>query len=146
MKITQELKERLLSEFDFVIKKMTEEPDPLKKLYFFSATYGVVERVMRYCPSDDLSIAHTILSLCYNTLNDRVTRVRGGDVVVPLPQDWSEQLVQHVRKFKKSIEDNSSIYPALEGIIHLAYSATGPGFYTKEYNEYFQSLKHGQEG
>jgi hypothetical protein len=146
MKMTAELKERLLSEFDFVIKKMTEEPDALKKLYFFSATNGAVERVMRYCPSDDLFIAHSILGLCYSTLNDRVVRVRGGDVVVALPQDWSEQLVQHVREFRKSVEDNSPIYPALEGIIHLAYSATGPGFYSKEYNEYFQSLTHRQEG
>jgi len=146
MKITQELKERLLSEFDFAIKKMSEEPDALKKLYFFSATYGAVERVMRYCPSDDLSIAHTILNLCYNTLNDRVSRIKGGDVVVPLPQDWSEKLVSDVGELRKSIDENSSVYPALEGIIHLAYSATGPGFYTTEYNEYFQSRAHGQEG
>ena len=146
MKITQELKQRLLSEFDFVIKKMTEEPDAQKKLYFFSATHGAVERVMRYYPSDDLSIAHTILSLCYNTLNDRVSRIKAGDIVVPLPQDWSEKLVHYVGEFRKSIEENSSVYPALEGIIHLAYSATGPGLYTKEYNEYFQSRTHGQEG
>src|SRR4030067_2395179 len=108
MKATQELKERLLAEFDFVIKKMTEEPESPRKIYFFSATYGAVERVMRYCPTEDLFIAHTILSLCYNTLNDRVTRIRSGDVVVPLPQDWSEQLVQCLCEFRKSIAEDSS--------------------------------------
>lgn len=146
MKITNEQKERVLSEFDFVIKKMTEEPDPLKKLYFFSATYGAVERVMRYCPSDDLLIAHTILTLCYNTLNDRVTHMRVGDVVVPLPRDWSERLVHHVGDLRKSLEENGSLYPALEGIVNLAYSASGPGFYTMEYNEYFKTRPRGQEG
>jgi hypothetical protein len=146
MKITQELKQKLLSEFDFVIKKMTEEPDAQEKLYFFSATYGAVERVIRYCPSDDLSIAHTILNLCYNTLNDRASRIKAGDIVVPLPQDWSEKLVHYIGEFRRSIEENSSVYPALEGMIHLAYSATGPGFYTKEYNEYSQSRTQGQEG
>jgi hypothetical protein len=146
MKITNEQKERVLSEFDFVIKKMTEESDPLKKLYFFSATFGAVERVMRYCPSEDLLIAHAVLTLCYSTLNERVSHIRVGDVVVPLSQDWSEKLVHYVGELRKSIEENSSVYPALEGIIHLAYSASGPGFYTTEYNEYFQTRAHKQEG
>ena len=146
MKMTPDLKERVLSELDFVIKKMTEEPEALKKLYFFSATFGAIERVMRYCPRDDLFIAHTILTLCYNTLNERVSHVRVGDIIVPIPQDWSEKLIQYVGELRKSIEENSSVYPALEGIVHLAYSSSGPGFYTMEYNEYFQTRPRRQEG
>ena len=138
MKIPEELKTRLVSELDYIISKIREEKDPKSKNYFFSAAHGCVERTMRYHPSDELLVAQLVLHFCYSMLLDRINRVEGGDVTVPLPKDWSEQLIEYLSALTKLIEKNQSLYPALEKIVRLAYSVTGPGYYTMSY---FKSLK-----
>lgn len=139
MKIPEELKARLLSELDFVIRKIREEPELTRKLYFLSAAHGAIERTMRFCSETKLLIAHAILRTCYLMLLDRANRMRGGDVAVPLPDDWSKQIIEYLSELRKSIEENRSMYPALEKIISLAYSTTGPGYYTKSYLESLRS-------
>lgn len=146
MEIPNDLKKNLLSELEFVIKKMKEESDVSRKLYFFTATYGAIGRVLRYFSNCELIIAHAILNLCYNTLNDRFYRLKGGDVAVPLPDNWSEQLVEYLSEFKKAIEENRSTYPALEKIAKLGYSATGAGYYNYVYLDSFKSRGPSQEG
>jgi hypothetical protein len=139
LRISQELKENLLSELEFVILKMRGEPDAVKKLYFFSATYGAVERAMRLCLDNELIIAHAIITICYNTVNDRVNRVKMGDTSVSLPQDFFERLIDGVSSFRQAIEQNESLYPSLETIMRLTYATTGPGFYTQSYLDYVNS-------
>lgn len=135
MRIPKEFKARLLSELDFVIQKVSEEPDASRKLYFLSAAHGAIERTMRFCLENELLMAHTVLNVCYSMLLDRFNRVKGGEVAVQLPADWAKQIVEYLTELKKSIEENRSTYPALEKMILMAYSTTGPGYYTKSYLE-----------
>lgn len=146
MEIPEQLKKNLLSEFEFVIQKMKEESDASRKLYFFSATYGAIGRVLRYFSNSELIIDHAILNLCYSTLNDRIHRLKGGDVAVPLPENWSEQLVDYVWEFKKAIGENRSTYPALEKIAKLGLLATGAGYYNYVYLDSLMSREASQEG
>jgi len=146
LEIPKELKQNLLNELEFVAKKMKEESDISRKIYFFTATYGAIERVMRYYPNNELAITHAILNLCYNTLNDRVNRLRAGDAAVPLPQNWSEQLVNYTEELRKAIEKNQSTYPILEKFMELAYLSTGPGFYSHILLEYLTSREQVPEG
>lgn len=139
MQIPEELKARLLSELNFVIQKVSEEQETTRKLYFLSAAHGAIERTMRFCSETKLLIAHAILNICYSMLLDRVNRIKGGDVAVPLPDDWSKRIVEYLSELRKSIQEDKSIYPALEKIIDLAYSTTGPGYYTKSYLESLKS-------
>ena len=135
MEIPEDLKSKLLSELDFVIQKVNEEPDETRKLYFLSAAHGAVERTMRFYLEPKLVLAHSILNVCYSMLLDRFNRIKGGDVAVQLPKDWAKQVFENLTELRKSIEENQSIYPALEKMILLAYSTTGPGHYTKSYLE-----------
>lgn len=135
MEIPEYLKKKLLSELEFVIKKIKDESDALRKMYFFSASYGAVGRAMRYCSNNELVMAHAILNMCYGTLNDRINRLKKGDVVVPIAEDWSDRLVDYLSEFKEAIRENRSTYPALEKIARLGYSATGAGFYNYVYIE-----------
>ena len=135
MKIQEELKSRLLGELDFVIRKVNEEPDVPRKLYFLSAAHGAIQRTMRFHLEPKLLIAHAIMNSCYLMLLDRFNRVRGGDVTVQLPEDWPKKIVEYLTELRKSIKENQPIYPALEKMILLAYSTTGPGYYTKSYLE-----------
>lgn len=133
MKIPEELKSRLLSELDFVVRKISEETEADRKLYFLSAAYGAVERTMRFCPESELIMAYNILNVSYSMLLDRLNRLKAGDTVIQLPQNWSEQMIEHLLELRKAIAENQSTHSALENIIKLAYSATGPGHYTKSY-------------
>ena len=135
MKIPEELKSRLLNELNFVIRKVNEEPDATRKLYFLSAAHGAVERTMRSYLEPELVMAHSILNVSYSMLLDRFNRVKGGDVAVQLPEDWLKQVLEYLTELRNSIKENQSIYPALEKMILLAYSTTGPGYYTKSYLE-----------
>lgn len=135
MKIPEELKSRLLSELNFVIRKVNEEPDATRKLYFLSAAHGAVGRTMRFNLEPKLVMAHSILNICYSMLLDRFNRVKRGDLAIQLPEDWPKQVVENLTELRKSIKENQSIYPALEKMILLAYSTTGPGYYTKSYLE-----------
>ncbi len=135
MQIPDELKSRLLSELNFVIRKVSEEPDASRKLYFLSAAHGAVERTMRFHLEPKLVITHTILNVCYSMLLDRFNRVKGGDIAVQLPEDWSRLAVEYLTELERAISEDKAIYPALEKMILLAYSTTGPGYYTKSFLE-----------
>jgi hypothetical protein len=128
-----------LGELDFVILKMRGETDIAKKLYFFSATYGAVERTMRLCLENELIIAHAILTISYNSLNDRVSRLKMGDTSVSLPQDFFERLTDSVSIFRQAIDQDEALYPSLEMIMRLTYATTGPGFYIQSYLDYVNS-------
>lgn len=135
MEIPPDLKSKLLSELDFVIRKVNEEPEPRNKLFFLSAAHGAFERTMRFCMENELMIAHALLNVCYGMLMDRFNRLKAGDIAIPLPEDWSKQIAEYLSELRKAIEENQSIYPALEKMIRLAYPTTGPWYYTKNYLE-----------
>lgn len=133
MKIPKNLKNRLLNELDFVIRKVSEETDMARKLYFLSAAHGAIDRTMRFHLDNELFIAHYILSLCYSTLLDRFNRLKAGEKIIPLPDDLSEQIVQYLSQLSDLISKDQKVYPALEKIMRLTYSITGPGYYTISY-------------
>lgn len=135
LEIPETLKTRLLSELNFVIRKVRDEIDEARKLYFLSAAHGAIERTTRFHSDSELLIAHALLNMCYNVLLDRFNRIKAGDKVIPLPNDWSEQIVDYLSQLKELIEQNQSVYPALERIMQLVYSVTGPGHYTTSYLE-----------
>lgn len=133
MKIPKNLENRLLNELDFVIRKIGEETDTARKLYFLSAAHGAIERTMRFHLEDELFIAHYILTVCYSTFLERFNRLKAGDKTIPLPDDWSEQIVQYLSQLSALISKDQKVYPALEKIMRLTYSVTGPGYYTLSY-------------
>lgn len=135
MEIPIELKNRLLSELNYVIQRITNEENPTRKKYFLSAAHGAFGRTMRFYLDNELLVVHTILNVCFNTLTTRINSIKSGDVAVPLPSDYWGQIVNNLSDLKTLIEENRSTYPALERIMRFTYSITGPGHYTRSYLE-----------
>lgn len=133
MEIPEGLKDQLLKELKFVIKKVDEEPDTDRKLYFLSAAHGAINRTIRFCLQNELLVAYSVLNASYMMLFDRVNRIKGGDVAVQIPDNWAKQMVDYLSELVNAIEENQSIYPALEKIIRLAHSTTGPGYYVESF-------------
>ena len=128
----------MIREFNFIINKLREETDPVRIIYFFSGTYGVISRAMRYSTDDELLIMHAILNICYTSFNDRLNNIKAGMTSVLLPDNWSEQLADYLTQLQTLIETNESTYPVLEKIMRLSYETTGGGYYVKQY---FESLQ-----
>ena len=145
MKLPQQVKKNLLKELEFIIARMREEPDPVKKIYFYSAVNGSLERVTRFHFDKELLVAQAIMSLSYNVINDRVNRLKIGDTVVPFTESLMEQLISSVSDLAKAIEDNKTVYPAVEKAMEVAYMATGPGFYTRSFLDYAKTEQANQE-
>jgi hypothetical protein len=136
MNLPQQLKNNLLNELDFIIKRMREEPDLAKKIYFYSAVNGALDRASRFYFDRELLIAQALMTLSYNTINDRVSRLKMGDAIVPFTENLVDQLIASVSDLKQAIEENKAVYPALEKAMEVTYMATGPGFYTRSFIEY----------
>jgi hypothetical protein len=136
VKLPKQIKKNLLKELEFIIKKMREEPDSVKKIYFFSAVNGALERATRFHFDRELLVATAIMSVSYNSINDRVNRLKMGETVIPFTESLMDQLIVSVSDLAKAIEENKTVYPALERAMEVAYVVSGPGFYTRSFLEY----------
>lgn len=132
MKIPDDLKKRLLNEFDFCIQKIREEEHIRKKLYYFSGTYGVVERIMRLHLDPQLLIVHAVLNLCYTAFIGLVESTERGDIARELPPNLSETLVEYLIELRNKLAEDKDTYKTLEKIIALGFRATGSGYYTTQ--------------
>lgn len=132
MKIPGDLKKRLLNEFDFCIERIQEEEHIRKKLYYFSGTYGVIERVMRFHLDPQLLMVHAVLTMCYSGLIGLVESRQRGDIAREMPPNLSEMLVEYLTELRDALSENKDTYKILEKFIALGYRASGSGYYTTE--------------
>ena len=133
MKIPEDFKKYILSEFDFTIKKMREEENPKRKLYFFTASYTTLERFMRYSLDPQLLLTHAVLNLCYGSLDSRLNSVARGDSTIEMPEGFDEKLIEYLTELRNEIAEDRDTYQTLEKFVHLAYQTTGAGYYAKTY-------------
>jgi hypothetical protein len=133
MKIPEDFKKYILSEFDFVISKIQGEENPRKKLFYFSASYGTLERLMRHNLDPQLLLTHAVLNLCYGSLNSRLNLIAQGDVTIDMPEGFDKKLVEYLTELRNEIAEDKDTYKTLEKFVYLAYQTTGAGYYTKNY-------------
>ena len=135
MRIPEEFKKYILREFDFVIERIQKEEDPRKKLYYFSATYASLERLMRYSLDSELLLTHAVLNLCYNSLKNRVESITRGDIVIEMPEGFDKKIVEYLAELRDEIENDKNTYETLGKFVHLAYQTSGAGYYTRNFLE-----------
>lgn len=133
MKIPEDFKKYILSEFDFILQRIPQEENPKKKLYFFSASYAALERLMRYSLDPQLILMHAALNVCYNSLNSRLDGIARGDIVIDMPENFDGKLVEYLTELRNEIAKDRDTYQTLEKFVHLAYQTTGAGYYTKNF-------------
>lgn len=136
MRIPDDLKKRLLVDFEFSIQKIQEEENIRKKLYYFSATFGIVERIMRLHLEPQLVLVHAVLNLTYNSLIGLVQGRERGDIARELPPNLTEMLVEYLTELRDKLAEDKDTYKTLEKILFLGYRASGPGYYTTQLFEH----------
>lgn len=130
MQISDNLRKIIVDEFEYVVGQMRAEKDLSRKLYFFSATYGVIHRILNLEYDPTLNLLHMVLNGTYNAINSRVSALgQGIETGIGLPANLFEKLEETTETLGKAIEKDASPLDALERLAVLSYSTTGNGYY-----------------
>jgi len=133
MEITPEFRKSIVNEFRLVAKKIREEEDPARKLFFFSATYGVISRVFNFSYDPQLVFIHMVLNASYNTLNAAVTRFESiEERAISIPEGLFNKLADATEELADKIEKDEDTYETLQKIAIMCFSTTGNGYYLYE--------------
>ena len=130
MNLSKHMKRLFIDELNFVLQNMRTTDKPMGKLYFFSAIYGVANRIFNIEFHSELVFIHNIFQAAYNQINANLTPVlQGQGIAVGIPSDVFVGLEAAIEELITRISNNQEIYPVLQKISELAYSTTGNGRY-----------------
>ena len=135
--LSGELRQRLAKEYRYAITKMQEVPQPVKKLYYFSAFFSETQRVLNLEWDRDLVLIYTVAHHVHTQINTTLQTPGSG----VLPIDWAtviEKLTQDASGlatyYEKAENDNSreEMYQTLGHLAEIAYAVSGNGSYLCE--------------
>jgi hypothetical protein len=126
MKISADSKKKLIDEIKFVLEKMKGEEDPSKKLYYFSAVPGIMNRIFNIEYAPDLIFAHFVLSTIQGQIN---ARLHVPDTVIQIPKELYDKLFSATSEFLDVLEKNKNPYEVLKKFALLGYVTGGNGYY-----------------
>lgn len=125
-------KKELVKELRLVEVFMKREENIEKKIYYFSAAYGITNRTYRYAFSDDVLLADIVLTAGYQALTDRLQRVKSGDITVELNGTIFKKIEEGLRQLADAFENNESILKPLKVILMATFSTSGAGNFIRE--------------
>ncbi len=125
-------KKELVKELRLIEALMKKEENIEKKIYYFSAAYGITNRSYRYSFSDDVLLTDLVLMAAYQSLSDRFQRIRSGDATVKLEEIHFKKIEEGLRLLADAFEKNESILEPLKIISTTAFSTQGAGNYLRE--------------
>lgn len=125
-------KKELIKELRLVEALMKKEENIGKKIYLFSAAYGITGRTYRYSFSDDVLLADLVLTSGYQYLVDRFQRIKNGDTTVKLEEIHFKKIEEGLRLLADAFENNESILVPLKIISTTVFSTQGSGNYLRE--------------
>jgi hypothetical protein len=132
----KEFQQRFAAECRYAVIKMTETPDPTKKLFYFSVIFGEAQRLLNLQWDRDLALIHLVSQQVYNITTQQLPFLGTvlpiqGDVVftnlVKITSDFTDYLENG--NFKDGSEELSLI---LGRFAELAYVVQGNGSYLYE--------------
>jgi len=117
-------------EMRFVIKNMRDTNKLTEKLFFFSASYAMAQRVINIEYDYELAFIQQVLQLAYNTINTRLAMISTGQQTdISIPDNLFNKLEETLEEMVDMIDKGSYTYVALQKIANIAYATTGNGYY-----------------
>ncbi len=130
MKISESNKKIIVDEFRFIVKKMKQAESSQEELYYFSASFGMVLRILNLEFNSSLVFMHHVLQTSHGILNAALQNISSGqERVIKLPDNLFERLAKELQQLSNRIEKGEDIKPVLENISNIVYVATGNGYY-----------------
>lgn len=133
IKISKYLQKKMVEEMRYALKKMREEKDERKKLYYFSGIYAVIQRVYNFEYDPQLVFIHHVLEDTYRVISNRLMMIAQGDTTAMLADGVIDKLHTYTSQIVDKIErDEDGICDLLQKIIILGYTTSGNGYYLYE--------------
>ncbi|MFA6331497.1 MAG: hypothetical protein WCX22_00965 [Methanoregula sp.] len=126
-------KKELVTELREVARLMKATKNPEKKIYYFSAAYGITSRTYRYSFSRDVLLADFVLNTSYQALVQRLKMLKAGDGNVVLDDKIFNALHKGLLMLADAFDaEKPQTQEALEQILTASFVASGPGNYLRE--------------
>lgn len=129
---TDQYKQAIIKELEFVLLKMNESKSVDDKIYYFSAIQGMLHRVMNLEYTEDLLFAFFITNETHKLLLQRSISLKQGDAVVKLTEQHWVRLIEITKDFLEAVRNDNNLGSVLKQYVILSYSTTGNGNYLME--------------
>ena len=129
MEISAKNRKILVNEIRTAAEYMSGSNDARQKMFFFSAVFGIVNRVMNIECDPELVFVHQVTHAAYNTINTNLIMATQGQSTPTIPPPVFDKLQEVVEDLATYIEEGKKTYPILQRISNLAYSTSGNGYY-----------------
>ena len=130
MKLSADMKKIFTDEVHLVINNMKKSSVATEKLFFFSASYAMAQRIINIEYDYELNFIQQVLQLAHSTINTRLSAISTGQHQYPsIPDNLFDKLEETLGEMVSLIDEGLETYPALQKIANLAYTTTGNGYY-----------------
>ncbi len=134
MKISDRYRNMISREIAYVRERMKEAETEERKLYYYSAVYGFIGRIMRLEHDPQLLFCHFVFNSTYTVLSQQIGAIKAGAIQVPLPEDLFDRLDMALSSFQDhfTAKQDGDLYEDLQSLFVTSWSVTGGGFYDEE--------------
>jgi len=129
MKLSAKLKESVVSEIRLASSQMKIAQRPLDKIYFFSAVFGVTNRVMNIEFDPELAFVHHVTNACYNLMTSSLLLISQGQMTNTITPEVFSKIEAILDELALNIEKGESTYQTLESLSNTTYIMSGNGYY-----------------
>ncbi len=132
MELPEEYKNKIIDEFRFIISKIKESNSVDESSFYFSGTYGIINRILNFKFNRHLQFMHFILNTSHQATVQRISMLKSGDATVPINMEFFHKLVKILEELVEKIENGERTYEVLEKLGALTYTLTGNGYYLQK--------------
>jgi hypothetical protein len=125
----KKMKDIIVNEIKYAIKKMEEASSIEEKLYYFSAVQGIFHRVFNIEFRPELLFAHFIFNETLKAFQQKLATMKMGDTVFVITEEQVGRLSDLTGEFLAQFETGNNADGILKKMVCLLYSVTGNGNY-----------------
>lgn len=129
MKLSPNMRQLLVSEVRSIVDNMSSSQSTLEKLYFFSAVFGVFNRVMNIEFDPELNFIYQVTGSSYSLMSTSMGAIKSGQLVNTFGENLFSKLEDSLKQLANNIEKDEPTYITLQEIVNLSYSTSGNGHY-----------------
>lgn len=132
MNIAQEYKNLIVDEFEEIGGLLQKAKSPNDFLYLFSASYGILNRIMNIQCDPTLVFMHQILHALHQAMQARLQATVANPLEpYPFPVEFLPKMGEIIENLRLAIvrESEPEICLELSRASNLAYATSGNGYY-----------------
>ena len=128
--LPDEIHSKLAFECRFAAKRMAEEKAPLPKLYFFSAPFSEINRLLNWQWDEDLTLIYVVMQATHTALNSRIAQPAAVPVNMERIMDQLTEATEELAAYvDKNLKNGAELCSIMARIAGLNYASTNHGSY-----------------